>query len=345
MVKVTLKDIAKTLNLSHTAVSMALNGRSGVSEKTRKLVQDTAKKMNYSPNLAARSLINNKTNTLGLIISTLADPFNPKLAQGVENQANELGYNIILNQTNGSIQKEKQCIDTLLSRGVDGIICATLTVDDPNLDILIENQVPFIAINRIPLDHTDFKKIDHVIIDNFQGSYKAVNHLIKLGHKRIAMIAGKKKISTTRERSRGFRQALKDAEITADPKLINYCNYDRNCATEMTRKLLETDVPPTAFFTHDDSMALGVREAVISMGLKIPEDIALVGFDDIDISALTGIELTTISQKKYDMGLMATSILIQKIEHCLPSMVNKVILDAELMIRRSCGYKITGYRR
>ena len=343
--KVTLKDIAKAVNVSHTAVSMALNGRAGVGDVTRQRILDAAKEMNYMPNLAARSLISNKTDTLGLVISNIADPFYPQLARGVEVRANELGYNIILNNTDGSVQKEKHCIKTLLSRGVDGIICSTATVDDPNLDLLMERRFPFVALNRVPVDRPDADKIDYVIIDSYSGGYKAMNHLFRLGHDRIAVIAGAKKTSTTRERTRGARQAMQDAGLKLDPKLIAYCNYERDRATAAARRLLATDTPPTAFFTQDDNMALGVREAVFSLGLRIPEDVALVGFDDIDIAALTGIELTTISQKGYDMGVMATSILIDKIGQESVHMVSKVTLEAELLIRRSCGYTISGYKR
>ncbi len=342
---VTLKDIAKALNVSHTAVSMAVNGRPGVSDETRQRILKAAKEMNYMPNLAARSLISNKTGTLGLIISNIADPFNPKLAQGVEVRANELGYNIILNNTNGSVKKEKHCIETLLSRGVDGIICSTVTVDDPNLDLLVEKRFPFVALNRVPVERADSDKIDYVVIDSYNGAYKAVNHLFRLGHDKIAVIAGAKKTSTTRERTKGARQAFKDAGPNLDPKHIAYCSYERGKAEVAAKRMLETDNPPTAFFTQDDSMALGVREAVFSLGLRIPEDIALVGFDDIDIASLTGIELSTISQKKYDMGIMATSILIDKIEQKSAPMVNKVVLEAKLMIRGTCGYNITGYKR
>ncbi|MBW2366642.1 MAG: LacI family DNA-binding transcriptional regulator [Deltaproteobacteria bacterium] len=342
---VTLKDIAKALNVSHTAVSMALNGKAGVSDETRQRILKAAKEMNYMPNLAARSLISNKSGTLGLVISNIADPFYPKLARGVEVRANELGYNIILNNTDGNVQKEKHCIETLLSRGVDGIICSTVTVDDPNLDLLMERRFPFVALNRVPVDRPDADKIDYVVIDSYSGGYKAVNHLFRLGHDRIAVIAGAKKTSTTRDRTRGARQAMKDAGLQIDSKLIAYCNYERNRAFTAAKRLLAKDSAPTAFFTQDDNMALGVREAAFSLGLKIPEDIALVGFDDIDIAALTGIELTTISQKEYDMGVMATSILIDKIGNQSVHMVNKVTLEAKLLIRRSCGYRLSGYIR
>ena len=138
---------------------------------------------------------------------------------------------------------------------------------------------------------------------------------------------------------------MSDYGLKFNPQYFVECDYSRQQAYQAARRLLSLKKPPTAFFVQDDNMALGVREAVLTCGLRIPEDIAIIGFDDIDMASLTGIELTTISQKTYEMGVMATQILINKIDGEAPSMVNKVVLDAELIIRKSCGYSLYGYRR
>ena len=343
--KATIKDIAKAANVSPTAVSMAINNRRGVSQQTRKRILRIAKNLNYTPNYAARSLISKRSCTLGLIISDIADPFYPELAKGIEEKANSLGYSIILCNTGLNLDKEKHCADTLLRRNVDGIIFSTVVVDDPNIDQLIQNQFPFVVINRIPFKHPFADKIDHVIIDSYAGGYKAVEHLYKLGHDRIAIIAGYMKVSTAIDRTEGAKKAMSDYGLEFNPQFFIECNYSRQQAFQAAKRLLALKKTPTAFFVQDDNMALGVREAVLSCGLKIPEDIAIIGFDDIDMASITGIELTTISQKKYEMGVMATQILINKIEGETPSMVNKLVLDAELIIRKSCGYSLYGYRR
>jgi DNA-binding LacI/PurR family transcriptional regulator len=219
-------------------------------------------------------------------------------------------------------------------------------MDDVNNDTLINDRFPFVAINRIPMHHPAIDKIDYVIIDSYAGGYKAVEHLYRLGHDRIAIMAGNMRVSTAFARTKGAKKAMADYGLKFDPKLFVECKYSQNLAMQTAVRILGMKTPPTAVFAQDDNMALGVREAVLSLGLKIPEDVAIVGFDDIDMSALTGIELTTISQKKYEMGIMAAKILIDKITGETPSMVNKVVLDAELVIRKSCGYHLQGaYKR
>lgn len=343
--KATIKHIAKLANVSPTAVSMALNNRKGVSQKTRERILRIAKELNYTPNYAARSLIRKQSHTLGLLISNIADPFYSKLIQGIEEKANALGYSIIVSNTANSLTKEKQGVSTLVSKGVDGIIFSTVTVDDPNIDGLIEEGFPFVVTNRMPLNHSSADKIDYVVIDEHSGGYKAIEHLYKLGHDRIAIIAGFMQVSTAVRRTSGAKQAMSDYDLKLNPRFFVECNYSRELGFQAAKRLLGLKNAPTAFFAQGDNMALGVREAILTSGLKIPEDIALVGFDNIDVSALTGIDLTTINAKEYEMGAIATETLVNKIEGNAPSMVSKIVLDVELVIRRSCGYSLRGYTR
>ncbi|MBF0529003.1 MAG: substrate-binding domain-containing protein, partial [Deltaproteobacteria bacterium] len=205
--------------------------------------------------------------------------------------------------------------------------------------------IPFIVVNRTPLTLPEIEKIDSVIIDSYAGGYRALEHLYRLGHDRIAVIAGSMKTSTAQERTRGGQQALKDLGLKPSSRYFYECDYSWKKASAAAKRLLELDPRPTAVFAHDDSMALAVREVILSENLRIPEDIALVGFDDIEFANLKGIELTTISQKKYEMGTVATQILVNKIENRTVNMVNKVVLEAGLIIRRTCGYQLTGYLR
>lgn len=343
--KVTIKQIARLANVSPTAVSMALNNRKGVSKKTRERILQIAKKLNYTPNYAARSLSGKRSHSLGLLISNIADPFYSELVKGVEEKANTLGYNIILSNTANNVIKEKHYVSTFVSKGVDGIIFSTVTVDDPNIDWLIEGQFPFVILNRLPLNHPFIDRMDSVALNDYSGSYKAIEHLYKLGHDQIAIIAGLMQVSTGIGRTNGAKQAMSDYGLKLNPRFFIECHYSQEQAFQAARRLLGLKKAPTAFFAEGDNMALGVREAVLSAGLKIPEDIAIVGYDNIDVSALTGIELTTINAKTYEMGAMAAEILINKIEEDTPSMVSKIVLDAELVIRKSCGYSLYGYKR
>ena len=343
--KSTIKDIAKMARVSATAVSMALNERPGVSAKTRQKIIKIAEKLDYQPNYAAKSLISKRSYTIGLIINNIADPFYPEIAKGIEEKANELGYSLLLCNTNRSLEGEKRSLETLRAKGVDGVILATATVDDPNIKPLIRVRFPFVLINRYSMDPQLENQMDYVVLDNFACGYKGVKHLYRMGHDRIALITGALNTSTGMMRTKGAMQAIKDLDINTDAKLIMECDYVREKAYKAAIRLLAGKTPPTAFFAQDDNMALGVREAVLNNGLAIPEDIALVGVDDIEMASLTGVDLTTISQKKYEMGIMGVEILVNKIDQTTPHMVNKIVLEANLIRRKSCGYHLHGYVR
>ena len=344
--KPTIKDIARMAKVSSTAVSMALNDRPGVSEKNREKIKKIAKGIGYQPNYIAKALISRHSQSIGLIVSTIGDPFYTELASGVEKRANEKGYTMVLCNTNRSMAAEKRFIDMLRARGVDGIILATVEKRDPCVQSLIGEHFPFVLVNRLPMDPSLTNKFDFVVQDNFSGGYQGIEHLYRLGHDRIAIIAGDFKTSTGLTKAEGARKAITDFGLKIDPRLVVDCGFVRSNAFEAAKQLLVgRKNRPTAFFCHDDNMALGVREAILGEGLKIAQDIALVGFDDIDIASLIGIDLTTISHKTSVMGEIGTGILIDKIEGTTHDMVSKIVLEAKLVIRKSCGYYLHGYVR
>lgn len=343
--KVTIKDIAKLANVSHPTVSMALNNRPGVSEEKRREILEIAKETGYHPNLVAKTLVSNRSYIIGLIINNVSDQFYTELAKGVEEAANEFGYDIILCTTNGSLKAEKKYMDALQSRGVDGIIISTVVVDDPHIGGLVEERFPFVCINRVSLSPFLKNKVDSVTLDNYTAGYKGIEHLWKLGHDRIAIIAGSLNASNAIESLEGAKASLREHGLAIDSVLIRENNYCRKNAYNSAKRLIELEQPPTAIFVQDDNMAIGVREALISSGLRIPEDMALIGIDDIDMGSLTGIDLTTICQKKYEMGHIGVKMLIEKIEKKAPPGVEKVVLETSLIIRKTCGYHLSGYRR
>lgn len=343
--KATIKDIAKAANVSATAVSMALNNRPGVSKVTKQKILRIAKKLKYQPNFIAKSLISRRSYTIGFILNSITDPFYPELAKGIEESANKRGYNLLLCNTNRDLQIEKKSIDMLRSKGVDGIILATVLQHDSNIPPLIEDEFPFVLINRHLLDPAFKNKIDYVVLDNYWGGYHGMEHLYRLGHDRIAIITGNAKTSTAILRTEGSIKAIADRGATVDRNLIVEGRYQRHVAYEAAKKLMAMKFPPTAYFAQDDYMAIGIREALLEEGLRIPDDVALMGFDDTEIAAFTGIDLTTISQKKYEMGAMGANILIDKIEKKSPGVVTRLVLEAGLVIRKSCGHFQRGYIR
>jgi len=343
--RVTIKDIAKVANVSATAVSMALNNRPGVSAQTRRKIIGISKQLGYRPNFIAKSLISRHSYTIGFILNSITDPFFPELAKGIEEYANQLGYNLLLCNTKRDLEAEKKSIDMLRSKGVDGIILSTVLKDAPNILPLIEDDFPFVLINRHSMDPDLKNKTNYVVLDNFRGGYMGMEHLYRLGHDRIAIITGDVNASTAILRTKGSIKAISDYGAKVDRELIVDGRYQRHVAYEVAKKLIAMEAPPTAYFAQDDYMAMGIREALFEEGLRIPEDIALMGFDDTEIASFAGIDLTTISQKKYEMGTMGAKILIEKIEKTSSGVVSQLILEAGLIIRKSCGHYQRGYVR
>jgi LacI family transcriptional regulator len=341
----TIKEIARIAKVSTAAVSMTLNGRPGISKDKRQEILKIVHQYRYQPNLVAKALVSNRSYTLGLIINNISDQFFTEMAKGVEETANRFGYNIILGNTNGNLDSQRKYLDLMQSRRVDGIIISTAVANDPHIGLLVKKRVPFVCLNRVPLNRYLTNKVDYVTLDNYSAGYKGIEHLWKLGHDRIAMITGALNASNALATLDGAKAALSDYGIKVEASLLKAGNYSRHTALDQAKRLLNSRKPPTAIFAHDDNMALGVREAVLSLGLKVPEDVALVGIDDIEMGALTGIELTTISQKICEMGSIGVKILVNRIEENTQRTVENIILKAELIIRKTCGFYLSNYKR
>lgn len=341
----TLKDIAKMADVSTAAVSMALNNRPGVGREKRREILRIAKENGYQPNLLAKALISRRSYTLGLIINNISDQFYTELAKGVEETARQMGYDILLCSTNGELQAQKRYLELMRSRGVDGIIISTMRAEDPDIGSLVRESIPFVCLNRVPLNRQFADSIDYVTLDNFSAGYKGIEHLWKLGHDRIGIINGDLQASNAQAIREGVRQAMIDYGAVREPALFRDGRYSRSCARQEAEALMKLENRPSAIFAHDDDMALAAREVLLKMGLRIPDDVALMGIDDIEMGALTGVELSTVSQKKYEMGSIGVKTVITRIERKTPPMVEKVMLKAERVIRKSCGFYKSGYRR
>ena len=341
--KVTIKDIAKIANVSHTTVSRALNQQSRIREDTKEKILSIAKELNYRPNFIARSLVMKRTKTLGLVITTIANPFYTELAQGIEAMARKLGYNIILCSTQSDLATEKLYVDMLRSKGVDGIIFTSAHMGDPNIVDLAEEGFPIMLVNRRTYHPMVKERVDYVGIDNIQGGFWAVEHLIKLGHHRIGIIGGSSESSVGFERLEGGKEALTKYNLEEIDDYFLEGNFLMESGYRGGMRFMRMGEPPTAIFAANDYMALGLYQAVIEGGLKVPEDIAIVGFNDIEFAAMKGIELTTIGQKKYEMGALSVETLVDKIEGRGGVSPQEIILKPELIIRKTCGFYLKGY--
>jgi LacI family transcriptional regulator len=343
--KITIKDIAKIAHVSNTTVSRALNNQSRIRNETKERILSIAKELSYRPDFIARSLVMKRTKTLGLVITTIANPFYTELAQGIEATARKLGYNIILCSTQSDLGTERLDIEMLRSKGVDGIILTSAHMGDPNIVELAEEGFPIVLVNRRTYDPMVRGLVDYVGIDNIQGGFWAVEHLIKLGHRRIGIIGGSSESSVGFERLEGGKRALTAYGLKQIDDYFLEGDFLKESGYRGGMKFIKMADPPTAVFAANDYMALGTYQAVMEEGLKVPEEIAIVGFNDIEFTSMKGIELTTIGQKKYEMGALSVENLVEKIEGRKVHPPQEIILKPELIIRRTCGYHLTGYQR
>lgn len=343
--KITIKDIAKIAHVSNTTVSRALNNQSRIRNETKERILSIAKELNYRPDFIARSLVMKRTNTLGLVITTIANPFYTELAQGIEATARKLGYNIILCSTQSDLGTERLDIEMLRSKGVDGIILTSAHMGDPNIVELAEEGFPIVLVNRRTYDPMVRGLVDYVGIDNIQGGFWAVEHLIKLGHRRVGIIGGSSESSVGFERLEGGKRALTAYGLKQIDDYFLEGDFLKESGYRGGMKFIKMAEPPTAVFAANDYMALGTYQAVMEEGLKVPEEIAIVGFNDIEFTSMKGIELTTIGQKKYEMGALSVENLVERIEGRKVHPPQEIILKPELIIRRTCGYHLMGYQR
>ena len=343
--KITIKDIARIAHVSNTTVSRALNNQSRIRNETKEKILSIAKELSYRPDFIARSLVMKRTNTLGLVITTIANPFYTELAQGIEATARKLGYNIILCSTQSDLGTERLDIEMLRSKGVDGIILTSAHMGDPNIVELAEEGFPIVLVNRRTYDPMVRGLVDYVGIDNIQGGFWAVEHLIKLGHRRIGIIGGSSESSVGFERLEGGKRALAAYGLKQFNDYFLEGDFLKESGYRGGMKFIKMAEPPTAVFAANDYMALGTYQAVMEEGLKVPEEIAIVGFNDIEFTSMKGIELTTIGQKKYEMGALSVENLVERIEGRKVHPPQEIILKPELIIRRTCGYHLMGYQR
>lgn len=328
--KITIKDIAKEANVSITTVSRVLNNKPDVGDDTRAKILKIIEEMNYNPNSVARGLVMQKTHTIGLIIPDISNPFFPQIVRAVEDKAQELGYSVILFNTDNHLERERKAVELFKSKQVDGLIVSLSLGNEKILKNLKASNYPVVQIDRSVLDHI----YPLVSIDNKKSAYQMVEYLIKKGHKKIAHISGDLNTTTARERLSGYKKVLKDYEIEINEDYIIEGDYTQDSAYKDMQHLLELESPPTAVFAANDLSAAGVYKALFDAGLKIPEDIAVAGHDDINLASLLKPELTTMRQPKYKLGERAVEVLLKMIDD-EEAEIEDQKLNTDLIIRES----------
>lgn len=332
----TIKDIAKAAGVSVTTVSRALNGYSDVSEKTRKKIELLAKELNYSPNTLARSLVMNKSKTIGLLISgihkgMIKDDFMVEILSGIDEYVAHTDYDLVLFSTNSTKQREKTYSQLCRERKVDGVILQGMKTEDPYLKEVVESDIPCVLID-IPIKSST---VGYVTTDNVLGAKKATEYLIGLGHKNIAMMNGHNFASVSQTRLEGYLEALNDAKIAIKWNWIVNGEFDENTAENVATSLLTRNPEITAIFCASDLMALGTMKAAKKLGIRTPEELSIIGFDDILLASYVTPTLTTIAQNKFEMGYQAAKLLLDMLENKEGS--HDIILDTQLVERESTG--------
>lgn len=342
---ITIKDIARKAGVSPSTVSMVINGRPGIGSDTKQRVLDIIQALGYTPNLVARSLVKRHSHAIALLIESTQHPIFPEIAAGVDEVLKEQDYSLSIISTHDDSLLESREIEKIKARGIDGILTSAALVDNDNLVRLVRSGFPVVAVLR-RVYHCD--DLDYVIVDNEMGGFLALEHLIRMGHRRIGMIKGPLNNSTAIGRFEGALKACKAYGVPVSEDLIHEGDYLQKTGYHVTKQLLRKKraALPTAIFASNDEMALGAFEAAWVMGIKIPEDVALVGFNNTEITSFCSIQMTTVSQRPYEMGRLGAKRLIGKIERKRGyKKPYQVILEPELIIRKSCGYDLsTGYR-
>lgn len=327
---VTIKDIAKAADVSVTTVSRVLNDKPDVSPNTRENVLEKINELGYKPNSIARGLALQKTNTLGLIIPDISNPFFPDIARGVEDMANQKGYSVIFCNTDNEQKKEKEAIELMKEKQVDGILLSLSTTNEKELKNLRQVEYPIVQIDR-KIPNINYPSIT---IDNVKSAYTATKFLIENGHKKIAHITGDLETITGYQRLKGFKKAISEKNIKLNNSYIKNGDYSKRSGYNNMLALLKSNNPPSAVFIANDLMAVGAYQAVFEMNLSIPEDISIIGHDNIDVTKLVNPTLTTMAQPKYKLGKKAVQLLIAEIESNELSN-EEIILNTNLINRNS----------
>lgn len=339
--KITIKDIARLTNVSQTTVSLVMNNKRGVGKETRQRVLSVAKAMNYTPNILARSLVTNRSNSIAFIITTMKNSVFDDIASGIENVMRQRGFLISIMTTNADEVQESNVIDAIGAHGFDGVITAATLLDNQNHQKLSNLGIPVIWLLRRHFDLGDDE--EYAIINSVKSGYLAAEHLIRLGHKRIGIINGPDNTSTAIERFEGTINAFKDYNISLSKDLVFQGNYLRESGYNTTLRLLELDPGkrPTAICAGNDDMVLGAFDAIVDKGLSVPEDIALLGAGNVDATTFRMMNISTVSQQNMELGKLSAQRLADKIEKKRGlTKPFHLVLQPELIIRDSCGFSL-----
>jgi len=329
---VTIYDIAKQANVSAMTVSRVINNTGRISEATRARVKQVMEELGYVPNSMARSLVKQETKMLSLLITDITNPFYTTLARGAEDAAKRNGYKLLFGNSDEDYGKERDYVDMVLSTRVDGVLFAPAgDASADHLRLLQRRGVPFVLLDR----EVPGIAADRVLGDSREGARRLTEHLIELGHRRIAMINGRQDVSTARLRYQGYLEALKLGDVPFDPSLVHEAGYTAADGVELADALLSAPEPPTAVFAANNFLALAVVRGLRDRGVRVPDDVSVVCFDDFGETFVLDPFLTAAQQPAYEFGSLGMQLLIERIQGAAGAEPRNVVLPSRLVIRQS----------
>lgn len=327
-----MKQIARMAGVSLGTVSHVLNGSARVRDPLRKRVEEAVQALGYQPSALARGLRRDKTNMIGMIIPDVTNPFFPAVVRGAEDVAFSNGYRLVLCNTDNDHTKELAHLNELRTYLPSGLIVIPSDFSDltRQADSYQKSGAAVVCVDRLPRRWQG----DSVTADNETGSYNATKHLIQLGHERIAMIIGPLRLTNAEQRLKGFRRAMKEAGLSIAPEYIHETSFDIRGGRTKTQLLLRMVPAPTAIFAGNDMIAMGALHAIRDLGLRCPEDVSVMGFDDLDFAALMNPSLSSVYQPGYQLGVNAACILLDRVKGDRRP-AQHIVLDTELKLRES----------
>lgn len=334
---VSLKDVAKRAGVSFQTASKVLNGQRGVvAKQTRERILTAARELGYVPNAVARSLVKRTTYTIGIVADDLSDWVLAQFVVGAEREALRRGHAVIIRTVHGEGSDAEACIRTLLERRVDGVLAAAPSLeDDQRVAEVLRRRIPAVRLHHVPGGGVPVVGSDHVA-----AARLATEHLMDLGHRRIASVTGPPRRRVVADRLRGYREALESAGLTYDPTLVESAEWEPGSAYQAAGRLLEHDPPPTAIFVQSDLMAVGVLSALNQRGVRIPDDCAVIGFDDLPLAPYLAPPLTSVHVPFLETGERAVRLLLERIsgegeEGGTDTTPPRVLLPVSLEVRES----------
>jgi LacI family transcriptional regulator len=327
-------DIAREANVSQSTVSRVINNSPRISKATSKRVKEAMARLGYAPNAAARTLITGRSNLIGLVVSNITNPFYPEVIEAIVATAAEHGYNVILCNTQESRKLQTAYLELLIEHQVDGAILTSSLLDSEGLlEKVATDRIAVVMVNRT----VDGLRVDSVHTDNPGAGRLVARHLVDLGHRAIAFVGGLEATSTDSGRLAGFRTELDALGVALPDEYVVHQEFTRSSGYELTKRLLTLPTRPTALFCADDLIALGAMDALFDAGLRVPEDISVVGVDDVQAASLRQVALTSVRQPTAEMGRRAVQLLLERMLGAPDAEPIEIVLRPKLIVRRTSG--------